>query len=133
MRAGTHPHEPLEVRRPFQAWSIAIPAAFDETFIRDGQYWHARDASRSVSLTSMTVVDGARRVPSRELLERLPRIDGVPVVDLPGRLQGCAAEIVAEPPAIAAHAKARGCARAFGISEQDQKRWRARPAIIRPY
>ena len=55
MSRTSAPPEPTVERRVFEAWSIEIPAAFDETFIREDDYWHGYDEHRSVSLSSIVL------------------------------------------------------------------------------
>jgi hypothetical protein len=80
-------------RRPFPAWSIAIPASFDETFIEEDAYWHAYDDDHSVSLTSMLLIDqDGRHVETELILAQLLPLDGTPVDVLPAELRGWAVE-----------------------------------------
>jgi len=90
--------EPTVDRQVFAVWSIRIPASFEETFVHGGDYWHAWDPYRSVSLTSILVTDGDRLVSSRELLRTFPPLPGDPVETPPG-LQGWAVVAPAEPAA----------------------------------
>lgn len=92
-------------RRVFPAWSIVIPAAFSETFVDDDGYWHAWDACRSVSLSSLAVTDeSGLAAPVTMLLGQFPPLDGSPLQSLPPGLQGRAAESRVDPPARASRA-----------------------------
>ena len=79
-----------QVRRPFAAWSLKLPESFAETFIEDGQYWHAYDDTRSVSMTSLAMSYEDRRARASEILEQVPPMKGSPVVELPTGLTGFA-------------------------------------------
>ncbi len=78
---------PVE-RRPFEAWSIAIPASFSETFVEEDSYWHAWSADRSVSLTSIVLTDRrgrpvplddiSRQIGSSGLLPEGEHVDELP-------------------------------------------------------
>jgi hypothetical protein len=59
-------------RRAFPSWSVEVPEVFDETFVHEGEgYWHAWDATRSVSLTSVRLTDGSRDVPAAAIVRQL--------------------------------------------------------------
>lgn len=92
------------VRRVFPAWSIELPTSFVETFVRDGDYWHAYDEHRSVSLTSIAMTDRRGPVPAAALAKSIPRLDGDPIRELPGGLIGRAVLVAATQPARASHA-----------------------------
>ena len=80
---------PSVLRRVFPSWSIAIPTSFAETFVAEGEYWHAYDEHDSVSLTSMLVDDKRRRpVPAKALARKLPPLKGSPVTEFPAGLSG---------------------------------------------
>jgi hypothetical protein len=90
------------LRRVFEAWSIEIPMSFEETFVKDDGYWHAYDEHRSVSLTSLAIVDDRGPVDARRILDQLPPLDGEPVPQLPDGLPGSAVTAEAPQPARAA-------------------------------
>jgi hypothetical protein len=91
-------------RRVFPRWSIIIPTSFDETFVADEEYWHAWDATRSVSLTSVILSHRTgKSIQPRELLRRVPPPKGEAVAMPPGLL-GWAVIIDAPPPATAGRA-----------------------------
>jgi hypothetical protein len=98
MESVAAPFEPTVVRRVFPLWSIRIPASFDEAFVHGDGYWHAWDATRSVSLTSVAVTERGRPVRVRELLQALVPLEGDPVANPPG-LQGRAVSAPAVQPA----------------------------------
>ena len=75
-------------RQVFPSWSIRIPAAFRETFVTEGDYWHAYDASRSVSLSSVVLEDDSGPVPAAAIAQRFPPLDGTPVDALPPDVLG---------------------------------------------
>lgn len=91
-------------RQVFPTWSVAIPLTFDETFLTDGDYWHAWDDDRSVSLSSFVVTDGHRPAPAEQIAEQVPPPDGTPFDGLPQGLIGWAVEADAEPSARASRA-----------------------------
>lgn len=94
--------EKLTVRRPFEAWSIAIPSTFTEAFVVEGGYWHAYDDERSVSLTSVILTEEGILVPAESILAQLgtaPLPEGTPLATLPPGLGGCAVEAAAMQPA----------------------------------
>jgi hypothetical protein len=96
--------EPATRRQVFRHWSILLPAGFQETFVREDGYWHARGDDRSVSLTSALITDRkGRPVPARQLLGRFPPLPGVPV-PMPHGMDGSAAIGAAEQPACAERA-----------------------------
>jgi hypothetical protein len=86
-------------RRVFAAWSIEIPATFDETFVGPDGYWHAWDEHRSVSLTSVVLTEAQRPVDAQRILRELPPLDGDPIDELPRGLVGRAASCGAPEPA----------------------------------
>ena len=98
MESVAAPFEPTVVRQVFALWSIRIPASFEETFVHGDDYWHAWDADRSVSLTSIVVTDRGRPVGARELLRTLPPPAGDPIATPPG-LEGWAVSAPAVQPA----------------------------------
>jgi hypothetical protein len=77
-------------RRAFPSWSIELPRAFRETFVREGTgYWYAYDLSHSVSLTSMALTDrGGRPVTTRSVLRRMRAPRGEAIDVLPPGLAG---------------------------------------------
>jgi hypothetical protein len=77
----------------------------EETWLPEEGYWHAFDARRSVSLSSIEITDGSRPVSAAEMIEQgLPRPDGTPVEQMPAGLTGQAAIIATVPPALASRA-----------------------------
>ena len=78
-------------RRVFEAWSLQVPVTFEEVFVREDSYWHAYDEHRSVSLTSLVLEEGRRPVVASRILERLPVLDGTPVIEMPAGFAGVAA------------------------------------------
>ena len=96
--------KPTILRQVFPHWSITIPAAFEETFVHGDGYWHAWDDRRSVSLTSLVIVDHRKRpVSSRQILEQFPAEPGSRVA-MPSGLDGWAVTVVPEQPARASQA-----------------------------
>ena len=95
MKQLAQPTEPTVVRQIFEAWSIEIPASFEELLIEEDGYWHGYDEHRSISITSMLVTDDHGPVDAGRLLRQfradqagVPR--GQPVVELPAGLSGWA-------------------------------------------
>jgi hypothetical protein len=104
MRRRKRESEPMVVRRVFPGWSICIPRSFREVFQEDEAYWHAWDASRSVSLTSFLMIDENGPV-EREVLATVMPPDRVGVLEeLPPGLVGWAKDGPAVQPARARHA-----------------------------
>ena len=96
--------EPTVVRQVFPHWSITIPAALAETFVEEDGYWHAWDARRSVSLTSLLITDRrGRPVTSRRILKRF-RAEPGDRVTMPPDLDGWAVVSTQEEPARASRA-----------------------------
>jgi hypothetical protein len=96
--------EPTIVRQVFPHWSITIPAGFDETFVEKDGYWHAWDAHRSVSLTSVVITDRrGRPVAAHRILKRFPAEPGERVAMPPG-LDGWAVVVAPPQPARASRA-----------------------------
>ena len=92
------------VRQAFPHWLITIPAAFEETFVEKDGYWHAWDAQRSVSLTSMLITDRrGRPVTAHRILKQLPAVPGERAAMPPG-LDGWALVIAQPQPARASRA-----------------------------
>ncbi|OGO53799.1 MAG: hypothetical protein A2V84_09970 [Chloroflexi bacterium RBG_16_70_13] len=91
--------EPTIVRRVFPAWSIEIPAGFEETFVADDSYWHAWDEARSVSATSLVITEAGRPVSAPALLRQFPPVAGRPVAALPNGLVAWAVTAAATRPA----------------------------------
>lgn len=87
------------IRRIFPAWSVEIPISFAETFVDEDSYWHAYDAHRSVSLTSVRLTDKRGPVTARMIVRELPPMDGTPVEALPFGLVGRAVTFGAVQPA----------------------------------
>ena len=93
------------VRQVSPHWSVAIPSAFEEMYVEEGEgYWHARDSERSVSLTSVVVHDEHGPVPAASLVEQIPPPEGNRVEILPKGLAGWAVETEADPSAVASRA-----------------------------
>ncbi len=97
------------MRRVFPTWSVGIPVSFDEMFIKEDSYWYAWDEERSLSLSSMTIDEGGRRVSAVEILEVMKPenvlgVQGVVVEELPRGLNGCARYGPVEQPARASSA-----------------------------
>src|SRR6266550_1639154 len=92
------PGERTIPRRIFEAWSVEIPA----TFVDDGSYWHAYDAGRSVSLSSILLSDANGPVSADRIVRELPSLEGTPLDELPPGLIGQAATGPAVQPAKAA-------------------------------
>jgi hypothetical protein len=88
----------------FSAWSIDLPASFEETFVGEDSYWHAWDQNRSVSMTSVVMTDQGQPVAAALIAKQFPMFDGEPVSHLPAGVLGCAAIVEAEQPAKAAKA-----------------------------
>jgi len=84
--------------RIFEAWSIEVPATFDQTFVAESSYWHGYDEGRSTSLTSVLLTDARGPVPAAAIVKELPPIDGDPLEALPEGLVGWAVTIAATPP-----------------------------------
>ena len=80
----------MVVRRVYGAWSIEIPASFAETFIDGDNYWHAYDATRSVSLTSIVLTDGDQPVEASRILREIQPELGTPIDEIPAGLAGWA-------------------------------------------
>jgi hypothetical protein len=97
-------YEAQVIRQVFESWSIAIPMTFSEDFLSEDGYWHAWDRRRSVSLTSIVLMERDRPVTAREVLECIPRQDGEPVAELPPGLEGWASFLEVEQPARAGRA-----------------------------
>jgi hypothetical protein len=96
MNTVAAPSEPIVVREVFGHWTVAVPAAFEETFVAEDGYWHAWDARRSVSLTSLLLTDRlGRSVPKRQILEGIPAQRGE-TVPMPPGFDGWA--VVVRPP-----------------------------------
>ena len=104
MNAIGKPAEPTVIRQVFPHWSIMIPAAFDETYVHQDGYWHAWDDCRSISLTSVVVVDQRNRpVAARDILEQLRAEPGA-LAGIPRGLDGWAVVVAQEQPARASRA-----------------------------
>src|SRR4051812_8228989 len=104
MRAVAEHLEPTVLRQVFPAWSITIPSAFEENFVHDQGYWHAWDDRRSVSLTSLLIVDRRNRpIPAHRILEEFPSGPGRRLA-MPGGLDGWAVHAALDQPARASQA-----------------------------
>ena len=116
--------EPTVVRQVFPHWSITIPAAFAETIVDKDGYWHAWDAQRSVSLTSLLITDRrGRPVTSRRILKRFPAELGDRVA-MPADLDGWAVVTTQQQPARASRAISgliamRGCVLIATMTAED--------------
>jgi hypothetical protein len=95
---------PLRRARPFEGWSIELPATFRDTFITEGSYWHAYDRSRSVSLTSVKLRDGHGPVSAGAILRQMTPVPGERVSVVPPGLSGWARAYPAVQPARASRA-----------------------------
>src|SRR5688572_11983570 len=104
MALATPAAETMTRRRVFETWSVEVPEEFEATFVEEGDYWHAYDDSRSVSLTSIVVSDGRRPVMAVELAAKLFQLEGEPVTEMPAGLVGRAAINEAESSARASMA-----------------------------
>jgi hypothetical protein len=105
MLSNAAPLELWMVCRPFERWSIQIPAGFTETFVTEDHYWHAYEDHRSVSLTSMVVTDQRGPVAPRAILrEALALLVGGPVDVVPPGLMGGAVIVDTTEPARASRA-----------------------------
>ena len=93
------PTEPTVERRVFEAWSIEVPAAFAETFIREDDYWHGYDEHRSVSLTSIVITEEGDPVSAGRILRQVVPLDGSPLDQVPPGLLGLASTSAAPQPA----------------------------------
>ena len=91
--------ERIIVRQVFETWSIELPADFDETFDDDDAYWHAYDAGRSISLTSLVVAGEDGPVRAESMLAVFPAAEGEQVEALPPGLIGWAVMAEAIQPA----------------------------------
>lgn len=94
------------MRQAFPTWWISVPPGFDVRFDQEGGYWHAWDAHRSISLTSIQLTDpgrGGRRVPVADLMTAMTPMAGEPVDPPPG-LAGWAVVIDTVQPARASRA-----------------------------
>jgi hypothetical protein len=92
MRSQTSDLETATRRRAFPSWSVEVPAAFEETFVQEGEgYWHAWDRTRSVSLTSVRLTDGDNDVPADALVSQMrPGLGPLREIDeRPPGLIGC--------------------------------------------
>jgi hypothetical protein len=96
------PVERTITRHVFEAWSLEIPAAFAETVVDDGSYWHACDDERSVSLSSIMLSDVDGPVSADRIVRELPSLEGKALDELPPGLNGQAATGPALQPAKAA-------------------------------
>ena len=124
-------------RRVFPSWSIDIPTAFEEAFAEEGAYWHAWDAHRSVSLTSVQLDDDAGPVRAQEIVGRMPVLDGEPFAELPPGVVGIATVIAAEQPARASRTLSGllavdGCVLVVTITSDDLEWARQTWLSIRP-
>ncbi|MCY7418208.1 MAG: hypothetical protein LH650_06880 [Chloroflexi bacterium] len=90
--------EPTNETRVFAAWSVVLPRPFREDRGNAEDYWHAYDEHRSVSLTSVLVIEDGHPVSAAAIFDLLGPLEGTPVDQTPGLL-GTAAIAVAEQPA----------------------------------
>lgn len=100
-------------RRPYPGWSIEVPDAFDEAFVREGEgYWHAWTGDRSISLTSIFLTESGRKVPAAQIAEHTRAIADPKhrPVELPPDLVGWAGTGPAEPGSIASRIVTGGLA-----------------------
>ena len=97
MEAIASPLERTVIRQVFALWFMRIPASFEEAFVHGDNYWHAWDADRSVSLTSIVVTDRGRPVGARELLRTIPPLAGEPVDTPPGVVRWAVAAPAVQP------------------------------------
>src|SRR6266513_1888517 len=90
-------------RHVFPTWSIEVPPTLEETFVKEGNYWHAWDGERSVSLTSITISDADGPVSAAEILDRMTpgllRPHASSICELPRGLHGWATWGPIEQPA----------------------------------
>lgn len=98
--------EPLMYRQVFETWWIGVPPGFSEDWVDEGNYWHAWDEHRSISMSSTRILqEDGQPVPATELLAHLVTLlEGEPVEDVPPGLDARATTIVVEPPSRAARA-----------------------------
>jgi hypothetical protein len=94
----------MVVRRVFPGWSICIPRSFREDLNEKDAYWHAWDASRSVSLTSILLVDESGPVEQETLAAVLALQGRGKPESLPPGLAGWAVDGPAIQPAHAGRA-----------------------------
>jgi hypothetical protein len=120
------PVERIITRRIFEAWSVEIPATFAETFVVDGSYWHAYDAERSVSLSSILLSDVIGPVSADRIVRELPSLEGSPLDELPPGLIGQAATGPAVQPAKAALVLSGVLARGRTATDRDDHERRSR-------
>ena len=100
-----HGYDVTSRRRAFPSWSVELPVTFDETVVEEGAgYWHAWDATRSISLTSVQLAEAGKRVPATEIVRHMGAILGhlEEIERLPPGLIGRIGSGPAEPGARAA-------------------------------
>jgi hypothetical protein len=107
----------------FPSWSVTVPRSLtvtDPECAEDEGYWHARDAHRSVSLTSLLVVDAsnAEPIPASMIIGNvaarvLPR--GRRIQDVPAGLPSRAVYAKVAGSQVAAHAL-QGLVAAEGVA-----------------
>jgi hypothetical protein len=100
MRSEVEPDTTV-ARRPFPSWSIRLPASFSHVFVHEGGYWHAWDKHRSVSLSSIELVDERGPVAADRIVDELTAPQGSPLAARPPGLPGWAVEDEAPQPAVA--------------------------------
>jgi hypothetical protein len=91
-------HETI-TQRVGAAWSVEIPATFAHAFFDEDGYWHARDAHRSVSLSSIALTREGQPATAEMIARELPAPDGPPLDLLPPGFLGWAVEAEAQQPA----------------------------------
>ena len=106
--------EPTIVMRVFPAWSIEVPATFDETFVEEHAYWHPFDPVRSISLTSIRLSDDRGPVCAEDIVRETRGVTGEmqgdAIADRPDGLPGWAYTANAEPGARASRLLSGGLA-----------------------
>jgi hypothetical protein len=93
-------------RKVSDSWSLAVPATFHETAVEDEAYWHGADRRRSISTTSLLILDEHGAVPVPSLMAVFGGIaaetpGASPVKELPPGLAGWAMIAPALQPAVA--------------------------------
>ena len=89
-----------------------MPESFLETFVTEGAgYWHAYDARRSISLTSVILTENGRPVRARRIARETRHLaSGDPVRANPGDRPGWAFRAQADPEARASRLLSGGVA-----------------------
>jgi hypothetical protein len=115
-QANDAARETLTVRRVFETWWVPVPDGFAERWIADGNYWHAWDERRSISVSSTVLTDRetGRPVMAEEIARTFATLlRGEPIDDVPPGLRGRATIITTDGDAPAARALT-GCLAADG-------------------